>query len=170
VYRGENATNDICQVQVKVTGLRGTSATGQILPPVEGTIELDNAGVLVAPPGCGCEIQLGPTEFDYLPAPRVTSVSTSAGPASWLSEDGTSVLTARGAGFDPLDIDWADFGNPALESSMDVDYVYVTGTEMQIAAPPQAATSSPLIVPFSVKTLAGQSNALPVIYAPTPPS
>jgi hypothetical protein len=169
VYRGEDATNDICQVQVRVTSFHGTSATGHILPPVEGAVELDNAGVLVAPPGCGCETQVGTTEFDYLPAPRVTSVSTSAGPASWLSEDGTSVLTAHGVGFDPLDIDWADFGNPVLESSMDVDYVSVTGTEMQIIAPEQDATTSPLVAPFSFKTLAGQSNALPVIYAPTPP-
>jgi hypothetical protein len=69
-----------------------------------------------------------------------------------------------------MDIDWADFGNPGLESSMDVDYVYLTGTEMQIVAPPQTATSNPLEVPFSVKTLAGQSNAVPVTYASTPPS
>ena len=170
VYRGENATNDMCQVQVRVSNAHGTSATGHILPPLEGTIEVNNLGVLVAPPGCGCETQLAPTEFDYLPAPRVTSVSTSAGPASWLNEDGSSVLTAHGAGFAPMDIDWADFGDPALESSMDVDYVYVTGTEMQIDAPPQTATSNPLVVPFSVKTLAGQSNAVPVTYAPTPPS
>ncbi|HEY1519169.1 MAG TPA: protease pro-enzyme activation domain-containing protein [Solirubrobacteraceae bacterium] len=170
VYRGENATNDICQVQVRVSNQHGTSTTGRILPPIEGLIEVDNLGVLVPPPGCGCEIQLAPTEFDYLPAPRVTSVSTSAGPASWLSEDGTSVLTAHGVGFAPLDINWADFGNPLLESSMDVDYVYLTGTEMQIVAPPEPATTKPFVVPFSVNTLAGQSNAVRVTYAPTPPS
>lgn len=170
VYRGENASNDICQVQVRVTNAHGTSATGRILPPIEGTIEVDNLGVLVAPPGCGCETQLAPTEYDYLPAPRVTSVSTSAGPASWLNEDGSSLLTAHGIGFNPLDIDWADFGNPVLESSMDINYVYLTGTEMQIVAPPEPATTSPFTVPFSVRTLAGQSNSVPVTYAPTPPS
>jgi hypothetical protein len=170
VYHGENATNDICQVQVQVSSPHGTSATGRILPPPEGRIEVNNLGVLLAPPGCGCETQLAPTEYDYLPAPRVTSVSTSANRASWLSEDGTSVLTARGVGFAPMDIDWADFGNPALESSMAVDYVYLTGTEMQIVAPPQTATTNPFVLPFSVKTLAGQSNAVPVRYAPTPPS
>jgi hypothetical protein len=169
VYRGENATNDICQVQVRVSNAHGTSATGRILPPLEGPIEVDNLGVLVAPPGCGCETQLAATEYDYLPAPRVSSVSTSAGPASWLNEDGTSVLTVHGVGFAPLDIDWADFGSPGLESSMDVDYLYLTGTEMQIVAPPQTATSDPFKVPFSVTTLAGQSNAVAVTYAPTPP-
>ena len=170
VYRGENAFNDICQVQVTVTNAHGTSATGRIRPPIEGTIEVNNLGVLVAPAGCGCETQLAPTEYDYLPAPRVTSVSTSAGPASWLDEDGSSVLTAHGIGFNPLDINWADFGNPALESSMDVSYVYLTGTEMQIQAPAEPATTSPFTVPFSVNTLAGQSNSVPVTYAPTPPS
>ena len=80
------------------------------------------------------------------------------------------MLTAHGVGFAPLDIDWADFGNPLLESSMDVDYVYMTGTQMQIVAPPEPATTNPFVVPFSVKTLAGQSNAVPVTYAPTPPS
>jgi Pro-kumamolisin, activation domain/IPT/TIG domain len=170
VYRGENASNDICQVQVRVTNAHGTSSTGRILPPIEGSIEVNNLGVLVAPPGCGCETQLAPTEYDYLPAPRVTSVSTSAGPSSWLDEDGSSVLTAHGVGFDPLDIDWADFGNPVLESSMDVNYVYLTGTEMQIDAPQQSATTYPFTLPFSVRTLAGQSNSVPVTYAPTPPS
>ena len=170
VYRGENALNDICQVQVRVTNARGTSAVGRIRPPIEGSIEVNNLGVLVAPAGCGCETQLAPTEYDYLPAPEVTSVSTSARPASWLDEDGTSVLTARGIGFNPLDINWADFGNPLLGSSMDINYVYLTGTEMQILAPPEQATTRPLTVPFSVNTLAGQSNSVPVTYAPTPPS
>lgn len=170
MYRGENALNDICQVQVRVTNARGTSAVGRIRPPIEGSIEVNNLGVLVAPAGCGCETQLAPTEYDYLPAPEVTSVSTSARPASWLDEDGTSVLTARGIGFNPLDINWADFGNPLLGSSMDINYVYLTGTEMQILAPPEQATTRPLTVPFSVNTLAGQSNSVPVTYAPTPPS
>ena len=104
------------------------------------------------------------------PAPQVTSVSTSARPASWLNEDGTSVLTAHGIGFNPLDINWADFGPPLLGSSMDINYVYLTGTEMQILAPPEPATTTPFTVPFSVNTLAGQSNSVPVTYAPTPPS
>jgi hypothetical protein len=172
VYAGENAENDICQVQVRVINPHGTSTAGHILPPIEGTIEENSLGVLVAPPGCGCETQLAPTEYDYLPQPQVTSVSTSAGPASWLSENPNkpSVLTVHGAGFAPMDIDWADFGNPLAESSMDVDYVYLTGTEMQIVAPGETATANPLSVPFSIKTLAGESNEISVTYAPTPPS
>lgn len=168
VYAGENAANDICQVQVRVANTRGTSATGRIRPPAEGPIVLNSLGVLVAPPGCGCETEQVPTEFDYLPAPSITSVSTSSGAASLASEDGGTVITVRGAGFDPLTIDWADFGNPALGSSIGTDYVFLTGTEMQIVAPGQALTVNRSSVPFSVKTLAGQSAPGTVAYAGVP--
>ena len=59
VYAGENATNDICQVQVRVANANGTSATGHIRPPLEGAITVDSLGALVAPPGCGCETMPG---------------------------------------------------------------------------------------------------------------
>ena len=168
VYRGKNATNDICQVQVRVSNPHGTSATGRIRPPDEGAVVVNSLGVLVAPPGCGCETMQAPTEFDYAPKPSITSVSTSAGAASLASEKGGTVLTIRGKGLDPLAIDWADFGNPALESSMDTNYVFLTGTEMQIVAPAQAVTVGPLEVPFSVKTMAGQSAPVTVTYAGVP--
>ena len=95
VFAGENAANDICQVQVRVSNADGASAAGHILPPPEGTFAIDNAGRLVPPPGCDCEHAPAPTEYDYVPAPRVTSVSTSRGPASLASEAGTRVITVR---------------------------------------------------------------------------
>jgi hypothetical protein len=168
VYRGENAANDICQVQVRVSNPHGTSATGRIRPPDEGAVVVNSLGVLVAPPGCGCETMQAPTEFDYAPKPAITSVSTSAGAASLASENGGTVITVHGKGLGPLTVDWADFGNPALESSMDTDYVFLTGTEMQIVAPGQALTIDPSRVPFSVKTLAGQSAPATVTYAGVP--
>jgi Pro-kumamolisin, activation domain/IPT/TIG domain len=168
VYAGESATNDICQVQVTVANIRGRSAPGSILPPVEGAVVLNSLGVLVAPPGCGCETAPAPTEFDYVPAPSITSVSTSSGAAGLASENGGTVITVSGSGFNPLTIDWADFGPPALESSMDTNYVFLTGTQMQITAPSQALTSGPSEIPFSVKTLAGQSAPATVTYAGVP--
>ncbi len=98
--RRENASNDICQVQVRVSNANGTSATGHILPPPEGTFAANNLGPIVLPPGC--EQAAAPTEYDYVPTPRVTSISISGGPASLASEAGTSVITAPGIGFDPL--------------------------------------------------------------------
>ena len=81
-----------------VTGSHGTSAAGHILPPAEGAVTVNSLGVLVAPPGCGCETMQAPTEFDYLPAPSITSVSTSSGAASLASEKGGTVITVRGKG------------------------------------------------------------------------
>ena len=51
---------------------------------------------------------------------------------------------------------------------MDISYVFVTGTEMQITAPRQARTVGRSGVPFSVKTLAGQSAPATVRYAGVP--
>jgi hypothetical protein len=168
VYAGENATNDICQVQVIVANPHGASLTGRIQAPDEGPVVVNSLGVLVAPPGCGCETMPAPTEFDYAPKPSITSVSTSAGPASLASEKGGTVLTIHGKGLDPLTIEWADFGNPALESSMATGFVFDTGTEMQITAPSQALTVDPSTIPFSVRTLAGQSAPVTVTYAGVP--
>jgi len=168
VYAGENAANDICQVQVQVTSPRGASATGPILPPAEGAVVVSNLGVLVPPAGCSCETMQAPTEYDYVPAPAVTSISTSAGAANLASENGGTVVTADGRGFDPLGIDWADFGNPAAENSMDTSYVFLTGTEMQIVAPSQAQTTGVYRVPFSITTPGGRSRPVTAAYAGVP--
>ena len=168
VFAGENASNDICQVQVRVSNANGTSATGTILPPPEGTFALTNLGTLVLPPGCNCEQGAGPTEYDYVPAPHVSSISTSGGAADLASEAGTTTVTATGSGFDPLAIDWADFGDPTQADSQDIDYAFVSGTELQVVAPPQDQTTDIQDVPFSVRTLGGQSNQVTAMYAGVP--
>ena len=167
VYAGENAANDICQVQVRVTGARGVSRPGRILPPAEGPVVINTLGVLVAPPGCGCETEQAPTEYDYVPPPAITSVSTS-GPASLASENGGTVITVHGTGLDPLTIDWANFGPASQEFSQDTSYVFMTGTELQIAALPEPLTTGRARVPFSVRTLGGQSRQTAVGYAGIP--
>jgi Pro-kumamolisin, activation domain/IPT/TIG domain len=169
VYEGENATNDLCQVQVQVANSHGKSSLGQILPPDEGLVTLNSLGVLVPPANCGCEIAQAPTEYDYAPTPTVTSVSTSAaGAASLASEKGGTVITVHGTGLNPLTIDWANFGPASQEASQDTDFVFMTGTELQITAPPQPLTTGAATVPFSVRTLAGQSAATTVGYAGVP--
>ena len=169
VYAGENATNDICQVQVQVTNPHGSSALGKILPPLEGAIAEDSLYDLVPPTGCGCEIAQAPTEYDYLPKPQITSISTAASdPSSLADESGGTVITITGKGFNPLTVEWADFGDPTVEASEDTNWVYVTGTQIQIAAPPDAASVDQETVPVSVRTLAGQSSGVPAIYAGVP--
>ena len=117
---------------------------------------------------CTCEVAQTADEFDYLPRPRIDSVSTSGGPTTLASEHGGSVITVKGIGLNPLDIDWADFGDPRRASSEQFGYVFLTGTEMQITAPRREVTLGIDRVPFSVRTLAGQSNAKTARYAGLP--
>ena len=168
VFAGEDAGNDICQVQVEVSNANGTSRTGRILPPPEGAFAVNSEGAQVAPPGCHCELQPAPSEYDYIPAPQITSVSTSAGPTSLASENGVTVITIKGSGFDPMTIDWALFGPPAEESSVDENYVFVSGTEIQIVAPAEPATVDTASVPLEIQTLAGRSAPASVTYAGIP--
>ena len=167
VYRGETARNDICQVQVRVYTPGGVSSPTTIRPPLEGPISANVMGVLVAP-DCKCEVAQTADEFDYLPRPRIDAVSTSGGPTTLASEHGGSVITVKGVGLNPLDIDWADFGDPAREASVQVGYAFLSGTEMQISAPRHDVTLGIDSVPVSVRTLAGQSNAKTVRYAGLP--
>jgi hypothetical protein len=168
IYAGENATNDICQVQVTVANSHGVSAEGHILPPYEGTVSIDNLGVVVTPPGCLCEIEPVPSEFDYLPAPRVISVSTSSGPASLASEKGVTLVTVHGTGFDPLDIDWVDIGSASQWLSQVTTYNFVSGTLIQLVAPAEPLTVGPARIGLSVSTLAGNSPSVQATYAGVP--
>ncbi len=168
---GETATNDICQVEVQVLNANGHSALSTILPPYEGpALSTTMDGLPLIPQGCGCEITAQPTEYDYVPTPTITSVSTSSGPGSFASELGTTVVTITGTGFDPLTFNYTDFGDPTQASSVTLGPVFQSGTEIDIVAPP---TTPPLTVgtdkvPVSVSTLAGQSNQVDVNYAGVP--
>ncbi|HTD09962.1 MAG TPA: protease pro-enzyme activation domain-containing protein [Solirubrobacteraceae bacterium] len=173
VYAGESAGNDICQVQVVVHGPSGASATGKILAPLEGAPTAEQDGALEAPPGCGCEVYPAATEFDYAPAPEITSVSTSQGAASLASETGETLVTVHGRGLSRFTFDYAFFGQPGLESSLAYGISFASGTELQITAPaiassPQTATLQPTSLPFSVRTLAGYSAPTPIEYAGVP--
>jgi len=175
---GESPTTDICQVQVQVTNAYGTSTDGTILPPYEGpTLPYTNMAVTALPPDCGCEEMPAPTEYDYVPVPTVTSISTSQGPASLADAYGGTVVTVTGTGFDPLTGEWANIGDPTQDSSVyyceNPGCIYVSGTEVQFEAPPIVATGAPAPVqptslPFSIKTIAGQSNELPLTWAGVP--
>jgi hypothetical protein len=167
VYKGESAHNDVCQVQVRVYTAGGVNAPTTIRPPLEGPVSANVQGVLRTH-NCTCEVAQTADEFDYLPRPRVDSVSTAGGPTTLASERGGSVITVKGTGLNPLDIDWADFGDPRQDSSVQFGYVFLSGTEMQIKAPRRDVTLGIKGVPFSVRTLAGQSNTKAVRYAGLP--
>jgi hypothetical protein len=168
VYTGENADNDICQAPVRVDDAHGRSPVAPIPAPYEGTFTTNSLGDTVLPPGCGCEGVPAPDEYDYLPQPTITSVSTSSGPAGLASESGDTLITIHGRGFSPLAIEWVNFGNPAEASSIDTDYEFVSGTEIQIVAPAQPTTVEPFTIALSARTLAGQSANASATYAGIP--
>jgi hypothetical protein len=174
-YEGENASNDICQAQVQVTGPHGASKTAKILPPLEGQIAVDSEGAFVTPPGCGCEARPAVSEFDYVPAPAITSVSTASGAAELASEHGGTLITVHGRGLNFLTMDWASLGNPAKEAgqlAVSEDFKFLTGTEAQIALPAvvgaEEATVDAVSLPFSFRTQAGLSPESAVTYAGVP--
>jgi len=166
----ESPTTDLCQVQVQVSNSHGTSATGRILKPLEGALPaLSPMGYYPPPPGCKCETEPGATEFDYLPNPAITSVSTSAAnPGSLASEYGGSLITIKGRGLGFLSIIAADFGDPTQEASEDTNLLYDAGTEIQIFAPGADASTDPESVPVRIYTDAGLSAPKSVIFAGTP--
>jgi hypothetical protein len=180
VFAGENATDDICQVQVVVEGAGGASATSTILPPVEGTAAFEQNGALVSPPECSCEVYPAPSEYDYAPAPQITSVSTSDGPDSLASETSETLVRIHGVGLNRFTFLYTDFGEASEEASINSGPApywqtppYISGTEIQIEAPAliepeEAPTVGPLSLPVSVRTLAGSSPASSVEYAGVP--
>ena len=163
----ENATNDICQVEVVVTNGNGSSATSDILPLYEGAFIPDPNGVIPAPNGQEAAPQ--PTEYDYVPDPTISSISTDGGPGSLASEEGGSVVTITGSGFNLATLDWLDVGPPDQQSSQQVfSLIDVTGTEVQFAAPGFNPTADTTTLPVSIKTVAGQSDPINITYAGVP--
>jgi hypothetical protein len=166
---GENATNDVCQTQVEVTTPNGTSTDSTILPLYEGAFTIADNGVIPAP--AGQEAAPVATEYDYVPKPTITSISTGSGGAGSLaSEAGGSVVTILGKGFNLATLDWVNFGNPTQAASQQfLSLVSVTGTKVEIEAPGfENTTVAPATLPVSVQTVAGLSNSTNATYAGIP--
>jgi hypothetical protein len=165
---GENATNDVCQTQVEVTTPNGTSTDSTIEPLYEGAFDLAADGVVLAP--AGQESAPAATEYDYVPTPTITSISTSSGPASLASEQGGTVVTILGKGFNLATLDWVNFGDATQASSQQFfNLVSVSGTKVEIEAPKlDATTLGPVSVPVSIQTAAGLSNVTHATYAGIP--
>jgi hypothetical protein len=166
-HTGETSATDICQVQVVVVTPQGSSRQYPILPLYEGPISPNLLGVMAAP--SGEEVSPQPAEYDYLPAPTITSISTSRGPASLASEFGGTLVTLKGTGFNPIGLDFVTFGDPTQEFSQDPFIQSATGTEIQVFAPPAAQlTVGPAGMPVSVITAVATSPALFAEYAGVP--
>src|SRR5262249_19756166 len=149
---GETRTDDVCQVQVVWTNASGSRDQSTILPLYEGPVLAVNPnGVSLAPPGE--EVAPQPDEYDYLPAPTITSISTSNGPGSLASEFGGTLVTITGKGFNPIGLQFIHFGDPNEQSTEDPFWVTVTGTQIQLVAPGLfPLTFGPAALPVTVTT------------------
>jgi hypothetical protein len=166
---GENAANDVCQTQVVVSNVHGSSKPSTILPLYEGDAAPSAIGVVTVP--AQEEAVAAPTEYDYFPAPTITSISTDGGPFSLADETGSSVVTIKGTGFNLAGLAAISFGDPSqyISDVSFTDLVTVTGTQIQIAAPAlNTLTVGSLAVPVQVQSLAGNSASVNATYAGVP--
>jgi hypothetical protein len=177
-----NPADDVCQVEVTVTTLAGTSKTSAILAPYEGPEAFDAMGGEILPVGCGCESEPQTTEYDYVPAPTITDVSTGtvadlpANAADLASEYGGSpsnIVVVNGTGMDPLTFEYALLGSPINEDAIYYP-MQLSGTSMILFAPEVlsqfggASSSQPYCLPVGFASLAGQSNDGSIVYAGVP--
>lgn len=169
---GDDVAQDVCQSQVVVTNANGSSSTAPIRVPYTGA---PFAGVGGDPmPDCvaanTCEIVPSTTEYDYYPTPTITSITTTSPNDStvWASEQGDTIATIDGSGFDSLGFNWVNIGKPSNPNHQDFDVVNITPTEVQIVINGHAPTSDPVRRDVTVQTLGGLSAPSPISYAGIP--
>jgi hypothetical protein len=144
------------------------SHEASIDPLYEGSVTFSDIGVIEVPPGE--EAAPATTEYDYVPTPTISSISTTNGPGSLASENGDALVTIRGKGLNLSALDWVNFGDSTQAASQQFfNIVSDTGTEIQLVAPALApATVDTTTVPVSVMTAAGLSDQLHATYAGVP--
>ncbi len=169
----DDQTNDVCQAQLIVKNANGSSPAATILPPYTGAPFLGISGG-TPPPACvtgaTCEDAPATSEYDYLVTPSITSVTTTkqGDSTTWASENGTTVATIKGSGFDYLGFDWVDIGAPTVAANADFSTLSVTPTQIQVLLTGQEATENPVVLDLRVQMLQGLSNSAPISYAGTP--
>ncbi|MBV9869616.1 MAG: IPT/TIG domain-containing protein [Frankiaceae bacterium] len=170
---GTNPATDVCQTQVVVSNANGDSDKAVIAHPYEGEPFLGASGGTPLP-DCvvdhTCEIVPASTEYDYFADPTITSVTTTSDGASpvWVSEQGDTLATVDGKGFDSLGLEYAVIGDPNNANNLDYDIVDITPTEIQLIINGHAPTRQPVVKALTVQTLAGLSNPSPISYAGIP--
>ncbi len=167
------AADDICQTEVVVTGANGPSSQTPLEPTYEGPAVAETMDGLNEVP-VGYELTPQPTEFDYVPTPSITSVSTSASsPSSLASEGGTTTVTVKGTGLNEQTLNWLALGDPTSDPGQVFAYSFYSGTELQFKAPAVAPSVNAQTVPIYADTLGDGSNVSSsqsgnVVYAGIP--
>ncbi|HWB66614.1 MAG TPA: IPT/TIG domain-containing protein [Mycobacteriales bacterium] len=152
---------DSCQAQVVVANANGSSKTASIRPSFHGDLSTlpDVCEGSTAP----CELAPASTEYDYFAPPTITDISP-----GYVSENGDTVVTITGTGFDFLSTIAVNFGNPHEAASADFNTLFNSPTEIDVVANPHDSTTEAVSVPVTVETLQGLSNAVSARYAGYP--
>jgi hypothetical protein len=146
----------LCQTQLVVTGPHGSSAPSTIKPLYEGATDGST-------PCDGCSQLPAPSEYDYVPAPSISSVST-----RFVSEFGESVETIQGQGFAAPAFDWVTVGDPTIARHEDFFTLAVTPTEIDVVINPHRRTINSPDALLRVVTSAGISGPVGITYAGVP--
>jgi len=158
-----SSAQGVCAVAVTVTTPSGTSSGPAILAGYQGPVVFSPDGAYAPPVGCNCEIVPAPEEYDYAPAPVITSVSP-----AFASENGTSADVITGSGFNLLTFEYANIGPAGAGFSQDFGIEGITPTQIVLAIPPLGPTTEPVSAPLSIQSGGQLSNISSVVYAGTP--
>ncbi|HEV8064273.1 MAG TPA: IPT/TIG domain-containing protein, partial [Acidimicrobiales bacterium] len=151
---------DVCQVQVVVTGAHGASPRSTILPAMTGKMVFSSAGIVV--PAKGTEVDPAPSEYDYAPAPVISSISPNP-----YSEAGGKPITIDGSGFSVLTLEWVNVGLASSWLNEQPAFNYVSGSEIQISWQfPKVSAPTSLKGGISVQTVSGLSKSEAFTYEP----
>ncbi len=123
--------SSLCQAQVTVTNSFGTSATQPILPPPTGLV----FNLFI--PAAGTEDVPAVTEFDYAPAPVISSVSPNVVGLNAFGPDPFTppILTVTGTGFNYFSLQRVEAtvpGHPSLNQSLFVGIITPTTVEFDV--------------------------------------
>lgn len=152
----------VCQVTVTVTTPAGTSSGPPILPAYQGPLVFSPNGAFVPPAGCNCEIVPAPEEYDYIPAPAITSVSP-----QFASENGTSADVISGSGFNLLTFEYAMSDRSARDSRR-TSACWASRRIRSSSGFRHPPTTEPSSAPLSIVSAGQLSNVSAVDYAGTP--
>ncbi len=142
-------TTDICQVEVTVSNLNGTSAVLPILPALTG----DSVPA-------GTELVAAPSEFDYAPRPSTTSLSPPDLPEHLdLSVSGIPIVTIDGTGFNFLTflgVTFGAVGSPAASPAAGL--VSIEPDELQVLYLGLSTYQPMTTIPVTIQTAGGSTN------------
>ncbi|HLN07021.1 MAG TPA: IPT/TIG domain-containing protein, partial [Acidimicrobiales bacterium] len=157
----------LCQAQVTVSNVHGTSATAPILPPPTGSVDLE---AIFPPPGN--ELVPSATEYDYTPVPTLSSISPPVFSLTGLNSFGdpfaTYAITVTGTGFNALTAEDVLVSVPGdAKADVLLPVIAITPTTMEVLNFGLPLEVAPRDVQVSVVTSAGTSAPLTEPVAPT---